>query len=305
MKALPVLTLLFTLTSPWSVSALAADGPPEIAESKLEDGPEGLRYHDLVRGEGEPLQGGTRVPVVIELWTSPDTPPVAIGAVEQPLNVVVGGGSLIRGLDIGLVGMRVGGQRYVQIPAALTSGAGAPMEAIVTVLAASDVPPAEEPEPTGSVAGEQRTLPGNRGGSPTAGASPPPLTERRPPDSPPTVNEWSERKNGLRVADLVDGTGEGLVKGQTATVEYTGWVVETGERFDSSLARADAFRFTLGRGQVILGWDKGLRGMKVGGTRVLKIPAYLAYGASGAGSIPPHADLVFQVQLLEASPVQN
>jgi FKBP-type peptidyl-prolyl cis-trans isomerase len=81
-------------------------------------------------------------------------------------------------------------------------------------------------------------------------------------------------------------------------VQYTGWLTD-GTKFDSSLDHGQAFEFPLGRGSVIPGWDEGVAGMKVGGTRVLVIPPALAYGDTGSGSvIPPKATLVFEVQLV-------
>jgi peptidylprolyl isomerase len=84
----------------------------------------------------------------------------------------------------------------------------------------------------------------------------------------------------------------------TVVVHYTGWL-EDGTQFDSSLDRGQPFSFTLGEGQVILGWDEGLATMKVGGKRQLKIPAELGYGDSGSGGvIPPGAILIFDIELL-------
>jgi FKBP-type peptidyl-prolyl cis-trans isomerase FkpA len=96
----------------------------------------------------------------------------------------------------------------------------------------------------------------------------------------------------------VEGTGETAQAGQMVTVHYTGWL-ENGSKFDSSKDRNDPFRFKLGAGQVIRGWDEGVAGMKIGGTRKLTIPANLGYGARGAGGvIPPNATLIFDVELL-------
>jgi ketosteroid isomerase-like protein len=107
-----------------------------------------------------------------------------------------------------------------------------------------------------------------------------------------------ERADGLRIEDLVDGTGQAAMYGQKLTVHYTGWL-SNGQKFDSSLDRGQPFEFVLGQGRVIKGWEEGLLGMKVGGKRRLTIPPALGYGARGAGSaVPPNATLIFEVELL-------
>jgi FKBP-type peptidyl-prolyl cis-trans isomerase len=108
--------------------------------------------------------------------------------------------------------------------------------------------------------------------------------------------------SGLRYQDLSLGEGAEAKAGTRVTVHYTGWLDTSGERgskFDSSLDRGKPFVFPLGAGRVIRGWDEGVAGMKVGGKRVLWIPAKLGYGTRGAGRvIPPNADLIFEVELL-------
>ena len=107
---------------------------------------------------------------------------------------------------------------------------------------------------------------------------------------------------GLQYEDTIVGEGEEARKGHAVTVHYTGWLYndgEQGKKFDSSKDRNDPFVFALGAGMVIRGWDEGVAGMKIGGTRVLIIPASLGYGARGAGGvIPPNATLKFEVELL-------
>jgi FKBP-type peptidyl-prolyl cis-trans isomerase FkpA len=111
--------------------------------------------------------------------------------------------------------------------------------------------------------------------------------------------------SGLQYEDTVTGSGDTARAGQRVTVHYTGWLHDPsaengrGRKFDSSKDRNDPFVFPLGAGHVIGGWDEGVQGMQVGGTRVLLIPPQLGYGARGAGGvIPPNATLVFEVDLL-------
>lgn len=109
----------------------------------------------------------------------------------------------------------------------------------------------------------------------------------------------------MQSVELKAGTGEAIAAGKIAVVQYTGWLYEAsatdhkGKQFDSSRTGGQPFRFPVGTGQVIKGWDQGVAGMKVGESRRLIIPADLAYGDSGAGDvIPPGATLVFDIDLV-------
>ena len=109
--------------------------------------------------------------------------------------------------------------------------------------------------------------------------------------------------SGLRYVQHEAGAGEKASAGDSVVVHYTGWLYvdgEKGNKFDSSVDRGQPFRFPLGAGRVIGGWDEGVAGMRPGGKRTLIIPPALGYGAQGAGGvIPPNATLIFDVELLE------
>ncbi|CAA9394596.1 MAG: FKBP-type peptidyl-prolyl cis-trans isomerases 1 [uncultured Pseudonocardia sp.] len=115
-----------------------------------------------------------------------------------------------------------------------------------------------------------------------------------PHDGPPPAD--------LIVTDLVVGDGAEARAGQTVQVHYVGVAHSTGEEFDASWNRGQTFRFPLGAGRVIAGWDRGVEGMRVGGRRRLVIPPHLAYGDRGAGgAIRPGETLIFVVDLLGTS----
>ena len=104
----------------------------------------------------------------------------------------------------------------------------------------------------------------------------------------------------LQVVDDTVGDGAEATPGSTVSVHYVGVSWSTGRQFDASWDRMEPFRFGLGQGQVIQGWDQGVAGMKVGGRRTLTIPPELGYGARGAGGvIGPNETLVFVVDLLD------
>jgi peptidylprolyl isomerase len=106
----------------------------------------------------------------------------------------------------------------------------------------------------------------------------------------------------LVIKDLHKGKGKAAKPGNTVTVQYVGALYRDSSVFDNSWDRGKAFPFQLGGGNVIPGWDAGVKGMKVGGRRELVIPPDQAYGAQGSGPIGPNETLVFVVDLLKIKP---
>ena len=107
--------------------------------------------------------------------------------------------------------------------------------------------------------------------------------------------------SGLKYEDMTPGTGTPAKAGDQVGVWYTG-TLENGTKFDSSRDRNEPFKFALGAGQVIKGWDEGVAGMKVGGRRKLTIPPDLGYGAGGQGPIPANSTLIFDVEVASIEP---
>ncbi len=118
--------------------------------------------------------------------------------------------------------------------------------------------------------------------------------------SEPVLDGMTMNSSGLKWKDDVVGDGKVADARDTVTVHYTGTLYPSGDKFDSSVDRGEPFKFRLGAGQVIKGWDEGVKGMHVGGKRTLIIPPDMAYGANGVPPIiPPNSTLKFDVELLD------
>lgn len=124
-------------------------------------------------------------------------------------------------------------------------------------------------------------------------------SQSEPTLTAPEAYQPTEPVTALQSTDLEAGSGAGAKDGDCLVVKYYGTLASNGTKFDENFTDATAFAFTLGQGQVIEGWDKGMVGLKVGGTRRLVIPAKQAYGSqSPSEAIPANSDLVFVVKLL-------
>jgi len=193
----------------------------------------------------------------------------SIGGSPLALNLGFGTARLT-GWDQGLVGMKVGAKRTLLIPASMAFGAGGMAKDGKTLVPANT-----------AVVYDMEMIS---------------ITTLPVPPKPvqPTFTK----------TDTLVGTGIEATSGKTVKVHYTGWLYDAtkadfkGTQFDTSRGKNDGFEFVLGAGKVITGWDQGVPGMKVGGKRNLIIPPDMGYGASGSGSIPPNAALIFEVEML-------
>ena len=232
----------------------------------------GLQFVELAPGAGESPKPGDLVKVHYRGTLADGTEFDSSYGRGEPIEFVLGQGQVIPGWDEGIALLRKGGKARLIIPPNLAYGESG----------ASGVIP-----PNATLTFEVELV--------DFGAGPPP-----PPEAPTTLDEsaFTTTPSGLKYADLEPGTGATAAAGQTVSVHYTGWLTD-GTMFDSSLSRGQPFDFTLGRSEVIKGWDEGVAGMQVGGKRQLVIPPNIAYGDRGAGNvIPAGATLVFEVKLL-------
>ncbi len=232
----------------------------------------GLQFEDTVEGSGPVAKSDQEVTVHYTGWLYKDGQKGAKFDSSKdrndPFQFDLDAGMVIRGWDEGVQGMKVGGSRTLIIPPELgygAQGAGGVIPPNATLLF--------EVELLGVAGGEE-----------------------------PVELTLQTTASGLQYEDVVVGEGAEAKSGANVTVHYTGWLYKNGnkgKKFDSSKDRRDPFKFKLDAGMVIRGWDEGVQGMKIGGTRVLIIPSELGYGPRGAGGvIPPNATLMFEVELL-------
>jgi peptidylprolyl isomerase len=255
------------------VELLSVEPPPtptEVAEEDLVTTDSGLQYYDIAVGDGAEAEEGSIVSTTYTIWVQGEDEDLFISSSDDrnPATFTLGQLTMVfPGWDEGATGMKVGGKRYLVIPADLALGdqGGGDIPPGATLIMEIEMLDVAEPVVMTEVAEE----------------------------------DYTTTESGLKYYDLVEGTGETPQAGQTVVVHYTGWL-EDGTKFDSSVDRGQPFSFILGMGNVIPGWDEGVATMKVGGKRQLVVPPELGYGEQGAGAtIPPNATLIFEVELLE------
>jgi len=266
------LTLLLALST--SLGLAACGGGGGDAGTPINSDPNGwnavttLKTTDNTVGTGASADAGKPVTVAYTGWLYD----VRVGNTKgtqfdsnvtgSPLYVLVGAGNVIKGFDQGVQGMKVGGKRTVTMPASLAYGSTGAGNGVIPANAALvfDIE----------------------------------LLAVDP-------NGWLG-VTALKKVDNVVGTGASADTGKNVSVTYTGWLYDArvgstkGTQFDSNVGK-DSFKFALGAGSVITGFDQGILGMKVGGKRTITIPASQGYGNAGSGSIPGGAALVFDVEV--------
>jgi peptidylprolyl isomerase len=247
-------------------------GTASTSGEKLSD----VQIEVLTPGTGEGAKLGDKVEVHYIGWLKGSA--VAFDNSfnrQEPFTVELGKKQVIAGWEKGLEGMKVGERRRLTIPPELAYGKQGQRPKI---------------PPDATLVFEVVVQSINKTETPAAPAT---GTDAPPSFKPP------EKLADVKTEVLTPGTGEGAKPGDQLEVHYSGWLLN-GDKFDSSRDRQKPFTLTLGRGQVIVGWDRGLVGMKVGELRRLTIPSQLAYGARGSPpTIPPDATLIFQIELLK------
>lgn len=251
------------------IGPASPDAPTKISDADYVTTESGLKYYDLVVGDGPGPETGQQISVRYTGWLEDGTKFDSSLDMGKTLVFPLGSGSVIAGWDEGLATMRVGGTRQLVIPPELgygESGAGGVIPPDAVLIFEVEL---------------VEILPG-------APAAPVEIDEA----------DYVTTESGLRYHDLVVGDGAQAENGKLAVVHYTGWLTD-GTKFDSSLDRGEPFLFGIGAGKVIQGWEEGVLGMRVGGQRQLVIPPALGYGEGGTGTIPANATLVFEIELLD------
>jgi peptidylprolyl isomerase len=244
----------------------------------------GLRYLDDSLGIGKEVEPNDLITIHFEGWTIADTANLfgnwsgdqqrsmnIIGNSKvrnQPVKFVLGTNSFIKGCDEAILGMRVGGKRTIIIPSDLAYGK----------QGMGPIPPNTDLKLVVELLDTRDRI----------------IVKMWDVDS----TSFETTNSGLKYAIVKDGEGTFADSGKVVTVHYSGYL-EDGSKFDSSVERDEPFSFMLGMGQVIPGWDEGIKLMKKGNKVRLIIPPHLAYGEMELEKIPANSTLVFDIELLD------
>jgi peptidylprolyl isomerase len=244
----------------------------------------GLKYNEVKVGTGAEAKNGDLIEIHFKGWVIKDSSDLFSDwsidstkkadliadsyAMNQPMKIVLGTESFIKGSEEGIVGMKAGGQRTIIIPANLGYGA----ERIGPIPPNSSIRVLVE-----LVSTKEATV-------------------AKMWDVDSTL--FKTTKTGLKYAIIKEGEGERVGKEKQATVHYSGFLLD-GSKFDSSIERDEPFTFVAGVGQVIPGWDEGVQLMKKGSKARFIVPSNLAYGDRDLGKIPPNSTLIFDVEVLD------
>ncbi|MFO7446639.1 MAG: FKBP-type peptidyl-prolyl cis-trans isomerase [Ignavibacteriaceae bacterium] len=266
--------ILLVLFAAFVVFAGCKDEPEIIALDS------GLLYADDSLGTGREAKEGDLVALHFTAWSITDSSDLYsnwendtskmssnIGSskmYQQPVKFKLGTGQFIPGVDEGIVGMKIGGKRTLIVPSG-PAGVGPvpPNNKFKVVIELIDAKESVE-------------------------------VKQWEADSTKAVATSS----GLKYIMLNEGEGESPDSGDVVSVHYSGFLPD-GTMFDSSVERGEPFVFTIGRGQVIKGWDEGIALLKEGSKAKLIIPSTLGYGERGSGPIPPNSNLIFDVELVD------
>lgn len=250
---------------------------PELGEPNWADATQmapGIKVLELAPGTGMAAVDGSPVTADLTVWKEDGSLFHSSWNEPRTPGLMVGDGQPLEGIDKGMVGVRAGESRLLQLAPEVAFGEkGLPGQIPPnhTVIVQLDVTKVGEPRvvPSKMVSFDESTM---------------------------TVTE-----SGLKYVDVVVGDGAAPKAGDTVLAEYSGWL-QDGTMFDSSYKRPHAFDFPLGRGAVIKAWDEALSTMKVGGKRIIVAPPELAYGERKKPNIPPGSTLVFEIELTGVNP---
>jgi len=244
----------------------------------------GVKYSDLKVGTGAEAKNGDLIEIQFKGWIIKDSSNLFSDwsvdstrkvdliadsyAMNQPMKLVLGTESFIKGSEEGIVGMKAGGQRTIIIPSNCAYGP----------QGMGPIPPNTNIKLMIELTSSKEAV----------------VAKMWDVDS----TLFKTTASGLNYAIIKEGEGDLIGKEKQATVNYSGFLLN-GSKFDSSVERDESFTFVVGVGQVIPGWDEGVQLMKKGGKARFIVPSNLAYGDRDLGKIPPNSTLIFDVEVLD------